>query len=323
MERYKILVTPTASFGKYSDAFSRLKSAGLEVILSPYSHPLKEEELKEFISQVDGIIVGLDPITPSLLEEAKRLRVISKHGVGVDNIAVEEATRRRIVVANAPGTNDDSVADLAFAFVLSLARHIPRACWSMREEKWEKFVGVEINGKTLGVVGVGRIGKKVIRQSWGFDMEILAHDVFPDQNLAQKWQFSYVSLEKLLRESDFITLHIPLTQETRGFIGGKELSLMKRSSYLINTARGGIVDEEALYRALKEGIIAGAALDVFSQEPPGSSPLMDLENVIATPHMASDTKEAIRRMDVVSAENVIRVLRGDPPLSAVNVVEKI
>ena len=154
-------------------------------------------------------------------------------------------------------------------------------------------------------------------------MGILAHDLFPDQNLAQKWQFSYVSLEKLLRESDFITLHIPLTQETRGFIGGKELSLMKRSSYLINTARGGIVDEEALYRALKEGIIAGAALDVFSQEPPGSSPLMDLENVIATPHMASDTKEAIRRMDVVSAENVIRVLRGDPPLSAVNVVEKI
>ena len=186
MERYKILVTPTASFGKYSDAFSRLKSAGLEVILSPYSHPLKEEELKEFISQVDGIIVGLDPITPSLLEEAKRLRVISKHGVGVDNIAVEEATRRRIVVANAPGTNDDSVTDLAFAFVLSLARHIPRACWSMREEKWEKFVGVEINGKTLGVVGVGRIGRKVIRRSWGFDMEILAHDVFPDQNLAQK-----------------------------------------------------------------------------------------------------------------------------------------
>lgn len=317
MEKYKVLVTPTASFGKYSDAFSRLQNAGLEVILPPYPHPLKEEELKEFISQVEGIIVGLDPITPSLLEEAKRLRVISKHGVGVDNIAVEEATRRGIVVANAPGTNDDSVADLAWAFILSLARHIPRAYESMKGGKWEKIVGVEIKGKTLGVIGTGRIGKKVIHRSWGFDMKVLAYDLVPDLDLAQKWQFSYVSLEALLRESDFITLHIPLTRETRGFIGEKELSLMKSNAYLVNTARGGIVDEEALYRVLKKGTIAGAALDVFSQEPPANNPLLSLENVIATPHMASDTVEAIRQMDIVSAENVIRVLRGEPPISLI------
>ena len=323
MEKYKVLVTPTASFGKYSDAFSRLQKAGLEVILPPYPHPLKEEELREFISQVDGIIVGLDPITPSLLEEAKCLRVISKHGVGVDNIAVEEATRRGIVVANAPGTNDDSVADLAFAFVLSLARHIPRAYWSMKEGKWEKIVGIEIKGKTLGVIGTGRIGKKVIRRSGGFEMRVLAYDVAPDWDLSQKWQFSYVSLEELLRESDFVTLHIPLTRETKGFIGEKELFLMKKSAYLINTARGGIVKEGALYQALRERMIAGAALDVFSQEPPGSSPLLSLENVIATPHMASDTEEAICRMDIVSAENVILVLRGEAPLSAVNVIEKV
>lgn len=319
MEKYKVLITPTASFGKYSDAFSRLQNAGLEVILPPYPHPLQEEELREFISQVEAIIVGLDLITPSLLEEGKRLRVISKHGVGVDNIAIEEATRRGIVVANAPGTNDDSVADLAFALILSLARHIPRACQSMKERKWEKIVGVEVRGKTLGVIGTGRIGKKVIRRSLGFDMKAIAYDLLPDESLAQKWQISYVSLTELLQTSDFVTLHVPLTQETRGFIGEEELSLMKNSAYLINTARGGIVDEKALYRALQKGTVAGAALDVFSQEPPDNSPLVALENVIATPHMASDTEEAIRQMDIVSAENVIRVLRGEPPISQVNV----
>ncbi len=318
MKRYRILVTPLASFGKYSGAFPYLAEHGCEVIQPEKPHPLSEEDLLKAIENCDGAIVGLDPVTARVLEGAKCLRVVAKHGVGVDNIDVEAATRLGIVVAYAPGTNDDAVAEFTIGLILALARRIPWAFESLRARHWEKFVGWELRGKVLGVIGTGRIGKKVLEKARGFSMEYLAFDLAEDRDFARQFRVRYVSLEELLSLSDFVTLHVPLTPKTRGLLGERELRLLKPTAFLINTSRGGVVDEGALFRALKEQWFQGAALDVFSLEPPFTSPLLDLPNVLVTPHMGADTIEALNRMDMVSAENVVRVLEGREPLASVN-----
>ena len=315
---YKVLITPTVSFGKFSIGYERLRQAGCEPIKSPYQHPLKEKELMETIRGIDGLIIGADKVTAEVISRADRLKVISKHGVGLDNVDVEKATSRGIVVANGPGTNDDAVADLTFGLILSLARKIPQADRGVKEGKWEKIIGVGLKGKTLGIIGAGRIGKKVIKRASGFDMKVLVYDIYQDAKLAKELDFEYVSLQRLLQESDFVSLHVPFTENTKGMIGEEEIKSMKNSAYFINTARGGVIDEKALIKALKERKIAGAAVDAFSQEPPITNPLLKLDNIITTPHMGADTKEAIRNMDLVSVENVIRVLKGKDPVASVN-----
>lgn len=315
---HKVLITPTTSFGKYSNGYERLREAGCEPIKASYQYPLKEKQLLKIIGGIDGVIIGIDEVTAKVILKADKLKVISKHGVGVDNVDVEEATNRRVVVANAPGTNDNAVADLTFGFILSLARKIPQADRSIKERKWEKIVGVGLEGKTLGIIGAGRIGKKVIKRTSGFDMKILVYDIYQKAKLAKNLNFEYVSLRRLLQESDFVSLHVPLTEKTKGMIGKKEIKLMKNSAYLINTARGGIVDEVALFYALKNKKITGAAIDTYLQEPPTTNPLLELDNIITTPHMGADTREAIRNMDLVSVENVVRTLRGEEPVASVN-----
>ncbi len=312
-----ILITPSL-FGKYSPVLHTMREIGLEPFFPPYPHPLSEKQLLEFIPSVEGWIVGLDPVTKLVLEQAYRLKVIAKYGVGVDNIDVEEATRRGIVVANAPGSNDNAVAELTWGLILALVRALPLAIHSVRSKQWSRVVGVELQGKTLGVIGTGRIGKRVIQKASGFAMQVLAYDKVVDEDFARQYQVKYVSLEELLAESDVVTIHVPLTSETRGMIGRRELHLMKKTAYLVNTARGGIVDETALYETLKEWRIRGAALDAYAQEPPWNSPLLTLENVIPTPHAGADTEESLQQMDFMALENVIRVLEGREPLASVN-----
>lgn len=282
--------------------------------------PVTEKKLHDLISRGDvvAIVSGSETIGSKALEDVGGLKVISKHGVGVDNINLDAATQRGVVVTNAPRTNTQAVADFTVGLMLCLSRKICLANQSTKSGKWERFTGRELWQKTVGVIGTGAIGKEVIKRLKGFDVRVLAHDIEMDENFASKYGVNYVSLEYLLKESDYVTLHVPLTRTTEGMIGKKELGQMKRSSYLINAARGKIVDENALYQALQAGKIAGAALDVFATEPPQRQNLLDLNNVIATPHMAAYTYEAMMRMDKLCAENIIKVIEGKRPEHTVN-----
>jgi len=321
MFKGKILV-PSRSFGAIVDIGTKiLTESGFEIERIPEEErPVTEEKLHDSISRggVVAIVSSYEPIGSKALEEVGDLRVISKHGVGVDNIDMDLATRRGVVVTNTPGTNIQAVADLTIGLMISLSRKICLANQSTKSGKWEKFIGGELWQKTVGIVGAGAIGKEVIRRLSGFNVKILAHDIEVDEKFASKYGVDYVPLERLLSESDYVTLHTALTEGTKGMIGEKELNRMKKSSYLINAARGKIVDQDALYRALAAGKIAGAALDVFAEEPPKQRNLLDLDNVIATPHMGAYTYEAMMRMDKLCAENIIKVFKGEKPEYVVN-----
>ncbi|MEA1963522.1 MAG: phosphoglycerate dehydrogenase [Candidatus Aerophobetes bacterium] len=312
---YKVLIG-SRSFGKIvKDGVDLLKKNGCELIENPLHRVLKEDDLVNIIQGFDGFITGIDEVTEKALEAADQLKVISKHGVGVDNIDVDTATKKGIVVTYTPavGKEAEAVADFTFGLILSIARQICLANQSVKSGGWKRAIGTEIWGKVLGIVGTGNIGKAVIKRANGFNMRILAYDIFKNEELIDKFGVVYVSLEKLLRKSDFVTVHVPLNEKTRNLIGGAELRLMKPSAYLINAARGGIVDEKTLFRRLSEKKIAGAAIDAFSGEPPKDNPLISLDNVIATPHIAAYTISSIREMDILTADNTLKVLNNKQP----------
>jgi len=246
------------------------------------------------------------------------LRVVQKHGVGVDNIDIGAATELGIAVANAPATNTEAVADLAIGFMVSLLRSIVPAAMSTRAGRWDRFVGHELGRSTVGVVGTGQIGRAVIRRLSGFGSHILAYDVFEDAALAANTGIEYATLERLLRESDVVTLHVPLLDSTRNLISVESLRWMKKSAFLVNIARGELVDETALAEYLVAGSLAGAAVDVFATEPPQESPLLGLSNVIATPHIGAYTSEAMDCMARRCAETVVAVLAGEYPDNVLN-----
>ena len=316
--RYKVLVTPR-SFGEGSDEPIRImEDAGCEVIrMKPQGRLLQEEELASLVGECDGMIVGLDPVSKKVITSGKRLKVISKYGVGLDNVDLEAAKARGIIVTYTPGANTEAVADLAFGLMLACARNIPLADRKVRSGQWQKITGSSVWGKTLGVIGTGRIGRAVVRRASGFDMRILCHDEQEDPALISAYHVEYVQLDELLRQSDYVTLHIPLTERTQNFIGAAELSIMKKTAYLINTARGELVDEEALYQALISGKIAGAGLDVFQQEPPTGSKILGLENVVLAPHMGAHTAESIINMSIMASRNLVAALRGERPEATV------
>lgn len=282
---------------------------------------LKQRELLEAIPQYDALIVRSGTkVTAKVIEAGKRLKVIARAGVGVDNIDVAAATRRGVVVVNAPGGSTVAAAEHTIAMMLALARHIPSADASLRAGRWQRqeFMGTEVRHKILGVVGLGKIGAEVARRAQGLEMRVLTFDPFASEELARHLGVELVSLEELLRRSDFVTVHTPLTEATRNLIGAPELASMKPKAYLINCARGGIVDEGALLASLEGGRIAGAALDVFSQEPPGQSPLLACSRVVVTPHLGAMTHEAQVSVAVDIAQEVITVLEGGQPRYAVN-----
>lgn len=311
MDRFTVLATPR-SFARNDPAPLRLlEEHGCDVIRLPLPGGSLEEQLNAYISQADGIVAGLEPYPATLLERAGRLKVISRYGVGYDKVDQEAARRLGIRVAITPGANSDSVADLAMALMLAAARNICPMDAAIRAGRQDKpLPGGEMWRKTLGVVGTGRIGKGVIRRAGGFSMHILAYDAFPDPEFLQTHGGEYTDLDTLFRESDFITLHAPLTDKTKNLVDARRLALMKPTAVLVNTARGGIVDEDALFQALSTHQIAAAALDATLEEPACGSPLARLPNCILTPHAGAATAEAALGMGMLAAQNLLDVLLG-------------
>jgi D-3-phosphoglycerate dehydrogenase len=268
------------------------------------------KELPVRLPDADGVIAGLEPWTADMLENAPKLRIISRYGVGYDAVDLDAAKKAGVKVAVTPGANADSVADLAVTLMLAAARHVPYMDASIKAGGQKRPAGVELWRKTLGVVGTGRIGKGVIKRLSGFEMRFLCYDTYKDDAFLSAYGGRYVDLYTLLREADFITLHSPLTDETRNMIGGPQFSIMKKNAVLVNTARGGIIDEAALYQALKDGEIGAAALDATVEEPPYNSPLCCLPNCILTPHAGAATVEAAYNMGMMAAKNLLDVLNS-------------
>ncbi len=314
----KILITPR-SFASFSDkSLKMFTERGYEIKRNNTGRPYEKEEMLKLIRDIDGIIIGIDELSAEIIEEADALKVISKYGIGLDNIDINTATNMKIIVTSTPTANVDAVAVLAFGLILSLARRIPEADKKTKSGKWEKIIGKSVWEKTLGVIGLGKISRQVVKRAIGFEMNILAFDIVKDKKFVQKYGIKYVNLEKLLRKSDYITIHIPLNDATRGMISYEELEKMKKNAFLINTSRGGIVDEEALYDALRNNKLRGAALDVYNNEPLRESPLKELDNMIMTPHIGAYTEEAIENMSIQAAQNLIDVLEGREPQNRVN-----
>ena len=282
---------------------------------------LKPEELESIIGDYDALIVrSQTKVTAEVIRAGKNLKVIARAGAGIDNINVDEATKEGILVVNAPKSNTIAVAEHAFGLMLALARHIPLAHGKLKAGVWAKkeSVGIELRGKTIGIIGLGKIGTEVAKRARAFEMKAIAHDPFVSADYAHNLQVEPVSMEKLLKESDFITLHLSLTESTRGLIGAKELALVKPTVRIINCARGELIDEEALAKALEEKKIAGAAVDVYCEEPATSCVLIKYENIIHTPHIAASTEEAQTAGATIVAEQIVDVLNGRPPRYPVN-----
>ncbi len=295
----------------HEDGLEALRKGGLNVVYAP---DIGREELLRTVGMYDALVVrSRTKVDREVLERGARLKAVARAGVGLDNIDVEEAERRGIAVLSAPGGPSVSVAELTIGLMLCLARMIPYADSSMKRGRWVKreLMGVELMGKKLGIVGFGRIGYEVGRRAKAFGMELLVHDIYIDRLMDRVRELGAKpsTLEELLRSSDFVTLHVPLTPKTRHMIGERELRMMKPTAYLINTSRGGVVDEGALLRALKEGWIAGAALDVYEVEPPTNMELISLRNVVCTPHIGGQTVEAQRRNALIVANKLLNVLK--------------
>ncbi|MBE1444203.1 phosphoglycerate dehydrogenase [Paenibacillus sp. OAS669] len=312
------VVSTSPSFAKYSnEPIEYLEKYGIELQHLP--EDITEEAFIDAIQDVDAAIVAFNQITEKVLARAPRLKLVCKHGVGVDNIDLEAAKKHQVWVTNVPSANKHAVADFAFALMLSLARQIPLANELTKKGEWPRIFGSDVYNKTVGIIGLGSIGKEVARRAGGFDMNVLAYDPYPDHAFAEQHGVSFVKLDELLSRSDFVTLHIALTEETKHFIGADQLKRMKESAYLINAARGGIVHEEALYEALTAGTIAGAALDVFELEPLKEHPLFALPNFIALPHIAGYTSGAVNALGMTCVRNIVNVLvNGQRPDHVMN-----
>jgi D-3-phosphoglycerate dehydrogenase / 2-oxoglutarate reductase len=295
-----------------------MKKTGLEVDVKT---GMKPEELKACIDQYSGLIIrSATKVTADVIDAATNLKVVGRAGSGLDNVDKIAASKKGIVVMNTPGGNTMTTAEHSIAMLFSVARLIPQANASMKAGRWEKkkFMGVELFNKTLGVVGLGNIGSQVARKAQGLDMNVIAYDPFLSEDRANATGIRKVSLNELFAESDFITIHTPMTPETRGLINAKTIGKMKNGVRIINCARGGIINEHDLYEAMKSGKVAGAALDVFEKEPPENNPLLSLENVICTPHLGASTEEAQENVAIAVAEQVADYLIYGTIKNAVN-----
>jgi len=289
-----------------------------EVDIKPGLKPL---ELISIIADYEALVVrSQTQVTADVLEAGKKLQIVARAGVGVDNIDVDEATRQGVVVVNAPTGNTTAAAEHTIALMLALARHIPRANTVLKSGEWRRndFMGIEVKNKTLGIIGLGNVGSEVARRARGLEMKLIAYDPFISVDYARNIRVELMPLERMLKESDFVTLHIPLTATTTTMIGAKELAMVKPSVRIINTARGGLIDEEALVKAIEEGRVTGAAFDVFTDEPTTSSILFENDNIIVTPHLGASTTEAQAMVAEDVAEQVAAVFRGQPAQYAVN-----
>ncbi len=311
----KVLVAEPIS----EEAIDYMRRQGLEVDVRT---GMSRDELLKVIGEYEALIVRSQTrVDEEVLKAAKKLKIIGRAGVGVDNIDIDAATQRGVVVVNAPGGNTISTAEHTIALMLAAARRIPQADRSVKSGKWErkKFMGIELRGKTVGVIGLGRVGYEVAKRCKALEMNVIAYDPYVQRERAEKIGVKLVDLDTLLREADVITVHVPRTKETIGLIGREEFAKMKDGVIIINAARGGIVDEKALYEAVKNGKVFAAALDVYEKEPPdANNPLFELENVVTTPHIAASTREAQLNVGMIIAEDIVNMAKGLPVRNAVN-----
>ncbi|WP_320122879.1 phosphoglycerate dehydrogenase [uncultured Sphaerochaeta sp.] len=306
MSSFRILVT-ARSFGSSDDkALNLLKEHGCEVIhLKATAERSLQEQLVQHIAQADGIIAGLEEYDSLLLETAKNLKVISRYGVGYDAIDVAYAAKKNIQVTITPGTNGSSVADFAMALMLCAARHVPFLNEHAKRGEFVRPIGMEMYKKTLGVIGTGRIGAGVVKRASGFEMKILCHDIYENEELKKNHNVAYVDFDTLIRESDFISIHTPLTDSTYHLFASEVFDRMKSNAILVNTARGGIIDEEALAEALLDNKLGAAALDETESK---TSPLLGIDTCILTPHAGACTREASSNMSLMAVQNLLDVL---------------
>jgi D-3-phosphoglycerate dehydrogenase len=301
-----IVLLSVSSFGAADSApRERLEASGLELRDNPHGRRLKVGEISELISGVDGLIAGTEPLNGDVLRQADRLRVISRVGVGLENVDLNAALRQGIVVRNTPDAVTDPVAELTLSGILNLLRHIGHMDRDLRAGEWNRRMGRLLTGRTVGIVGLGRIGRRLATLLGPFGVRLLATDRAPDHKAAQRLSVTYVELERLLAESDVVTLHLP--GSPRPIIGAPELALMRPDAVLVNTSRGGLVDEDALLTALHDQRLAAAFLDTFVEEP-YEGPLRELPNVLLTPHAGSYAAEARARMELEAVDNMLAAL---------------
>ena len=306
----KILTTPR-SYGKDNPGLFRdLEKAGYEVVRNTTGSILEREQIRELIADCVGVIIGVDPLDESVLSCAPKLRAVSKYGVGVDNIDLDYCKAHGIRVSRTVGANSEAVADYTMALILAVARRLIVIDEKCRRMDWSKLTSRDVSHATLGLFGLGAIGRLVARRAQGFGMRVIAYDVFWDKDYAKANGIEYAEPDVVFSTADFISLHLPLTPETAGFVGERELSLMKPDAILINTARGGLVDENALFKALREKRIYGAGLDAFTHEPPEDKTWLTLDNVVLGSHCAASTLGATWNMGRLATDNLLRDLSG-------------
>jgi phosphoglycerate dehydrogenase-like enzyme len=314
----RVLVTAGSVKGSPA-ALQFMRDAGCEVIVRDTPLPWSEDWLVEQARDVSALMFAMEPVSARLLEAAPLLKIIARPGVGYDTVDIAAATRQGVAVTIAAGGNDQSVADFTLGLLLAAARGIPAAVASVQQHGWERSTGTEIWGKTLAIVGLGRIGRAVAKRARGFDLRVLAVSASRDEAFAREHGVEFATLDDALAQADFVSLHAPLTPATENLIDASAIARMKRGAYLINTARGGLVDEVALAAAVRSGHLAGAAVDVLRQQGAGSpSPLIGVPGILVTPHMASFAREAMARVAMSAATSVVAALRGERPQGLVN-----
>ncbi|GAA3052273.1 MULTISPECIES: phosphoglycerate dehydrogenase [Actinomycetes] len=307
----KVLVTPTSLSRTPEDpALRRIREAGADVVLNPHGRPLSEAELIALIADVDGVVAGLDDYTARVIAAAPRLTVISRYGVGTDRVDLEAARAAGVVVTNAPGANSQSVAELTVGLMFAVARRIPRLDAAVAAGDWPRADGVELGGRRLGVIGLGEIGRQVARAGAGLGMEVHGCDPALDDDRIRELGIVPGSVDEVCRRADVLSLHVPLTPRTRHLVDARRLDLLPDGAIVVNTARGGLLDEQAAHAALEEGRLHGVAVDAYETEPPRESPLIGHPRVVATPHTGAHTAEAVHRMAQAAVGNLLDVLQG-------------
>jgi len=307
----KILVTPTSMRpDNPSDALKELQAFSNDLVFNPTGKPLTEDELIPLLKDCDGYLAGLDFVTDKVIAACPNLKVISRYGAGFDRVDTVAAKTAGIPVTNTPGVNAQAVGELAFGLIIALARKIPYLNNQTRAGEWVRSTGMELKDKTIGIFGLGAIGKVVARCAKGFGMKVIAYDPFINVAYCQDNEIEACTREEVLKRANVISLHLPLNDETKNYINRETIALVPDGCIIVNTSRGGIIDEDDAYEALKSGKLGGLGLDAFAIEPPTGSPLFELDNVVVTPHTGAHTKEATQNMANASVKNLIDVLSG-------------
>ena len=307
----KILVTPTSMRpDNPSDALKELQAFSSDLVFNPTGKPLTEDELIPLLKDCDGYLAGLDFVTDKVIAACPNLKVISRYGAGFDRVDTVAAKAAGIPVTNTPGVNAQAVGELAFGLIIALARKIPYLNNQTRAGEWVRSTGMELKGKTIGIFGLGAIGKVVAHCAKGFGMKVIAYDPFINVAYCQDNEIEACTREEVLKSANVISLHLPLNDETKNYINRETIAMVPDGCIIVNTSRGGIIDEGDAYEALKSGKLGGLGLDAFAIEPPTGSPLFELDNVVVTPHTGAHTKEATQNMANASVKNLIDVLLG-------------